>query len=336
MERFQFTRARTIPEAIGIGAQSTTAQQGAPVRFLAGGTTLVDLMKLNVEHPTRLVDINHLGLDKVGRTTDGGLSIGALVRNAALAQDAAVVRDYRVLSEALLSGASAQLRNVATTSGNLLQRTRCMYFRNTAMACNKRELGSGCSALEGDNRTLAILGTSSQCIATNPSDMNVALAALEATVHVQGTKGTRAIPFAEFHLVPGSTPHRETVLEPGDLVTHVTLPPPRAGATSRYLKLRDRASYEFALASAAVVVSVSGGRFNHVRLAMGGIGTKPWRMMAAEQALTGASVDEGTIKGAATLALRDAVPQSENGFKVELAQRCLAHALRLATGMATV
>jgi xanthine dehydrogenase YagS FAD-binding subunit len=336
MERFQYTRARTIPEAIGIAAQSTTAQQGASVRFVAGGTTLVDLMKLEVERPTRLVDINHLALNKIERTSDGGLRIGALVRNATLAHDSAVVRDYRVLSEALLSGASGQLRNAATTSGNLLQRTRCMYFRDTAMACNKREPGSGCSAIAGDNRTLAILGTSPQCIATNPSDMNVALAALEATVHVQGAKGTRAIPFQDFHLVPGDTPHRETVLEPGDLVTHVTLPPPRAGATSRYLKLRDRASYEFALASAAVVVEVGGGRFRYVRLAMGGVGTKPWRMTAAEQALTGAAVDEGTIRQAATLALRDARPQSENGFKVELAQRCLAHALRLATGMVSV
>jgi xanthine dehydrogenase YagS FAD-binding subunit len=258
------------------------------------------------------------------------------VRNAPLAHDPAVVRDYRVLSEALLSGASAQLRNVATTSGNLLQRTRCMYFRNTAMACNKREPGSGCSAIDGDNRTLAILGTSSHCIATNPSDMNVALAALEATIHVQGPRGTRAIAFQDFHLVPGDTPQRETVLDPGDLVTHITLPPPRPGATSRYLKLRDRASYEFALASAAVVVEVTGGRFRYIRLAMGGVGTKPWRMTAAEQALTGAAVDEGTIRQAATVALRDARPQSENGFKVELAQRCLAHALRLATGMASV
>jgi xanthine dehydrogenase YagS FAD-binding subunit len=336
MERFQFTKARTVLEAIGIAAQSSTAQQGAPIRFLAGGTTLVDLMKLDVERPTRLVDINHLELNKIERTSDGGLSIGALVRNAALAHDPAVVRDYRVLSEALLSGASAQLRNVATTSGNLLQRTRCMYFRNTAMACNKREPGSGCSAIEGDNRTLAILGTSPQCIATNPSDMNVALAALEATVHVQGPKGNRAIPFQDFHLVPGDTPHRETVLEPGDLVTHITLSAPRPGATSRYLKLRDRASYEFALASAAVVVEVAGGRFRYVRLAMGGVGTKPWRMVAAEQALTGAAVNEQTVRQAATLALRDARPQSENGFKVELAQRCLAHALRLATGMASV
>jgi xanthine dehydrogenase YagS FAD-binding subunit len=336
MEPFQYTRARTVQEAIGIAAQSTTAQQGAPVRFVAGGTTLVDLMKLDVERPTRVIDINHLALNKIERTSEGGLRIGALVRNAALAHDPTVVRDYRVLSEALLSGASAQLRNVATTSGNLLQRTRCMYFRNTAMACNKREPGSGCSAIEGDNRTLAILGTSPHCIATNPSDMNVALAALEATIHVQGPRGTRAIQFQDFHLLPADTPHRETVLEPGDLVTHVTLPPPRAGATSRYLKLRDRASYEFALASAAVVVEVAGGRFRYVRLAMGGVGTKPWRMTAAEQALTGAAVNEATIRQAATLALRDARPQSENGFKVELAQRCLAHALRLATGMASV
>ena len=336
MERFQYTRARTIPEAIAIAAQSTTAQQGAPVRFVAGGTTLVDLMKLDVERPTRVVDINHLGLNKIERTNDGGLRIGALVRNAALAHDPIVVRDYRVLSEALLSGASAQLRNVATTSGNLLQRTRCMYFRNTAMACNKREPGSGCSAIKGENRTLAILGTSDHCIATNPSDMNVALAALEATVHVQSPKGIRAIAMQDFHLLPGDTPQRETVLEPGDLITHVTLPPPNPRAASRYLKLRDRASYEFALASAAVVVEVADKRFRFVRIAMGGVGTKPWRMTAAEQALTGAAVDEETIRQAATVALRDARPQSENGFKVELAKRCLTHALRLATGMATV
>ncbi|PYP66124.1 MAG: FAD-binding molybdopterin dehydrogenase [Gemmatimonadetes bacterium] len=336
MERFQYTRARTVSEAIGIAAHSSTAQQGAPVRYVAGGTTLVDLMKLGVERPTHLVDINKLGMNAIERTKEGGLRIGALVRNAALAHDPTVVRDYRALSEALLSGASAQLRNVATTSGNLLQRTRCMYFRNTAMACNKREPGSGCSAINGDNRTLAILGTSPHCIATNPSDMNVALVALDATIHVQGPKGTRTIPMQAFHLLPGDTPDRETVLEPGDLVTHITLPPPNARATSRYLKLRDRASYEFALASAAVVVEVAGGQFHYVRLAMGGVGTKPWRMSAVEERLTGAAVDDATIRDAAQLAVRDAKPQSENGFKVELAQRCLAHALRLATGLASI
>src|SRR5256714_4085993 len=336
MERFQYTRARTVSEAIGIAGHSSTAQQGAPVRYVAGGTTLVDLMKLGVERPTHLVDINKLGMNAIERTKEGGLRIGALVRNAALAHDPTVVRDYRALSEALLSGASAQLRNVATTSGNLLQRTRCMYFRNTAMACNKREPGSGCSAINGDNRTLAILGTSPHCIATNPSDMNVALVALDATIHVQGPKGTRTIPIQAFHLLPGDTPDRETVLEPGDLVTHITLPPPNARAMSRYLKLRDRASYEFALASAAVVVEVAGGQFHYVRLAMGGVGTKPWRMSAVEERLTGAAVDEATIRDAARLAVRDAKPQSENGFKVELAQRCLAHALRLATGLASI
>ena len=336
MERFQYTRARTVAEAIGIAAHASTAQQGASVRYVAGGTTLVDLMKLNVERPTHVVDINKLALNTIERTKDGGLKIGALVRNATLAHDATVVRDYRVLSEALLAGASAQLRNVATTSGNLLQRTRCAYFRNTAMACNKREPGSGCSAINGDNRTLAILGASEHCIATNPSDMNVALVALDATVHVEGPKGVRAIPIEQFHLLPGSTPQRETVLEPGDLITHVALPAPNARATSRYLKLRDRASYEFALASAAVIVEVADRRFRFVRIAMGGVGTKPWRMAEAERSLTSAAVDEASIRQAAAVAVRDAKPQTDNAFKVELAQRCLAHALRLATGLASV
>ncbi len=334
MDLFQYTKATSIAQAKEIGRRAKTAQQGADVRFIAGGTTLLDLMKLDVERPTRLVDINHLGLDKVEKTSDGGLRIGALVRNSDLAHDATVMRDYRVLSEALLSGASGQLRNMATTGGNLLQRTRCMYFRDTAMACNKREPGTGCSAIDGENRALAILGTSTECIATNPSDMNVALAALDAIVHIEGATEKRTVPLLDFHLLPGDTPQRETVLEPGDLVTHVTLPPPKGGARSTYLKLRDRASYEFALASAAVIVESAGGRFNYVRIAMGGIGTKPWRMIAAEQALAGASVNEDSIRNAAAVALRDAKPQSKNGFKVELAQRCLAQALRIATGMA--
>ncbi len=333
MDRFQYTRATSIPQALEIGRHASTAQHHADVRFIAGGTTLLDLMKLGVERPARLVDINHLGLDKVERTSEGGLRIGALVRNSDLAHDVTVVQQYRVLSEALLSGASGQLRNMATTGGNLLQRTRCMYFRDVAMPCNKREPGSGCSAIDGENRALAILGTSPHCITTNPSDMNVALAALEAVVHVRNARGDRAIPFQDFHRLPGDTPQLETVLEPGDLVTHVTLPPTRSGTVSTYLKLRDRASYEFALASAAVVVDTSGGRVDRVRIAMGGVGTKPWRMMDAERALTGAAVSEETIRAAATTALRDARPQSRNGFKIELARRCLAQALRLATGM---
>jgi xanthine dehydrogenase YagS FAD-binding subunit len=242
-----------------------------------------------------------------------------------------VRRDYLVLSEAILAGASAQLRNMATTAGNLLQRTRCMYFRDTAMPCNKREPGTGCPAIGGSNRTLAVLGTSESCIATNPSDMNVALAALEATVHVQGTKGTRAVPIGEFHLLPGQTPERETVLEPGDLITHVTLPPPTAGSKQLYLKLRDRASYEFALASAAVVLTVASGRVTRARVALGGVGTKPWRSPEAEAALVGQPAEAASFRRAAEAALRDARPQSENAFKIELAKRCLAHALQTAT-----
>jgi xanthine dehydrogenase YagS FAD-binding subunit len=236
-----------------------------------------------------------------------------------------------VLSQAILSGASAQLRNMATTAGNLLQRTRCVYFRDTAMPCNKREPGTGCSAIGGSNRTLAILGTSEHCIATNPSDMSVALAALEATIHVQGRKGSRAVPIGDFHLLPGDTPQRETVLEPGDLVTHVTLPPPVRESRQIYLKLRDRASYEFALASAAVVITSAGGHVTRARVALGGVGTKPWRSPEAEAALVGRPASEANFQQAAAAALRDAKPQSENAFKIELAKRCLTHALRMAT-----
>jgi xanthine dehydrogenase YagS FAD-binding subunit len=240
MHTFEFIRPEDSGAAVTIAAQTKTAQQGADVRFLAGGTTLLDLMKLNVETPARLVDINRLPFAQVEATTDGGLKIGATVRNSDLAHHPTVRRDYAVLSQAILSGASAQLRNMATTAGNLLQRTRCMYFRDTAMPCNKREPGTGCPAITGSNRTLAVLGTSENCIATNPSDMSVAMAALEAMVHVQGPTGSRAIQFGDFHLLPGSTPQRETVLEPGDLITHVTLPPPIAGSKQVYLKLRDR------------------------------------------------------------------------------------------------
>jgi xanthine dehydrogenase YagS FAD-binding subunit len=320
MQSFEFQRARDALSAIAAGAKSGT-------RFVAGGTTLLDLMKLNVERPEHIIDINGLPLDEVEPLADGGLKIGATVRNSALAHHPIVQRDYAVLSQALLAGASGQLRNMATTGGNLLQRTRCMYFRDTSMPCNKREPGSGCSAIGGANRTLAILGTSEHCIATNPSDMNVAMAALEATIHVQGINGERSIPIADFHLLPGSTPQRETLLEPGDLITHVTLPPPMPGNRSLYLKLRDRASYEFALASAAVVINVEGGRIARARIALGGVGTKPWRSTEAEEVLAGQRVGERAFRRAADAALRDARPQSQNGFKVELARRCLVHAL---------
>src|SRR6476660_4468624 len=287
MQIFEFIRPSDQAAAIATAAQSKTAQQGADVRFMGGGTTLIDLMKLNVETPDRVLDINRLPLDKIEGTPDGGLKIGAIVRNSDLAHHPQVQKDYLVLSQAILNGASAQIRNMATVGGNLLQRTRCVYFRDTAMSCIKREPGSGCPAITGHNRTLAILGTSDHCIATNPSDMCVAMAALEATIHVQGPRGSRAIPFGDFHLLPGNTPHRETVLEPGDLITHVTLPPPIAGSKQVYLKLRDRASYEFALSSAAVVVTSAGGKVTRARIALGGVGTRPWRAPEAEAALAG-------------------------------------------------
>lgn len=331
MQSFQFSRAENAQAAIAAGAQSNTAQQGASVRFVAGGTTLVDLMKLGVERPERVVDINGLKLDAIETQPDGGLKIGATARNSDVAWHPVVKRDYAVLSQAIASGASTQLRNMATTAGNLLQRTRCVYFRDVTTPCNKREPGTGCSAIDGANRMLAILGTSASCVATNPSDMNVALAALEATVHVQGAKGNRSIPFADFHLLPGDTPDRETVLEPGDLVTHVTLPPPARGSHSYYLKLRDRASYEFALASAGVVVTVAGGKIERARVALGGVATKPWRSTEAEAALVGQSPGAAAFRQAAEVALRDAKPQSQSGFKVELAKRCLVHALERAT-----
>ena len=331
MHTFEFIRPADQAAAIATAAQSKTAQQGADVRFLGGGTTLIDLMKLNVEIPARVLDINRLPLDKIEATSDGGVKIGAMVRNSDLANHAKVQKDYSALSQALLQGASAQIRNMATVGGNLLQRTRCVYFRDTAMACNKREPGSGCPAITGHNRTLAILGASEHCIATNPSDMSVALAALEATIHIQGPKGLRAVAFGDFHLLPGNTPHRETVLEPGDLITHVTLPPAIAGSKQLYLKLRDRASYEFALASAAVVLTIASGNIARARIALGGVGTKPWRSPEAEAALTGKPATEAIFRQAAEAALRDAKPQSENKFKIELAKRCLTHALRMAT-----
>ena len=330
MHTFEFSRPADQAEAIARASQAKTAQQGADIRFIAGGTTLIDLMKLNVETPTRVLDVNRLPLDKIEVTADGGLKIGATVRNSDLAHHVIVQRDYSVLSQAILSGASAQLRNMATTAGNLLQRTRCVYFRDTAMPCNKREPGTGCPAITGSNRMLAILGTSEHCIATNPSDMCVAMAALEATIHVQGQKGSRAIPISDFHLLPGNTPNRETVLEPGDLITHVTLPRPISGSKQVYLKLRDRASYEFALASAAIVMTIARGKVKQVRIAMGGVGTKPWRSPEAEAALVGKPADAVNFRKAAEAALREAKPQSENKFKIELAKRCLTHALRMA------
>jgi xanthine dehydrogenase YagS FAD-binding subunit len=328
MELFELVTAQTVQDAVKGQARSSTAQNGADVRFIAGGTNLIDYMKLNVERPSQLIDINGLPLDKIEKTADGGLKLGALARNADVAHDPTVKAQYAVLSQALLAGASPQLRNMATTGGNLLQKTRCVYYRDTATPCNKREPGSGCSAIGGYNRMLAILGTSEHCIASNPSDQNVALMALDAVVHIEGLKGQRTVPITELYVIPGSTPQRETVLEPGDLVTHLTLPRLPPGTKSVYLKLRDRTSYEFALASAAIVMKQdAGGKIDFIRVAMGGVGTKPWRSPEAEKALLGKPATPSSFRAAADSALHGAKPQSQNAFKVELAKRCLVHAM---------
>ncbi len=319
MTLFTYRKAESVKDAV--------AGEG---RFLAGGTTLYDLMKLDVERPESLVDVNGLPLDRIEKE-GGGLQIGAMARNSAVAQHPEVYKNYKVLSEAILQGASGQIRNMASTAGNLLQRTRCVYFRDVDMPCNKREPGSGCSALEGYNRNLAILGVSDKCIASNPSDQNVALMAIGATVHIQGAKGTRAVPIGEFYRLPGDTPHIETVLGKGELVTHVSLPPLPAGAKSTYLKLRDRASYEFALASAAAIVTMKQGRMDDVRLAMGGVGAIPWRATAAETILKGQAPSPELFDQAAQAVLKDAKPHEGNAFKVELGRRCLVHALSLVT-----
>jgi xanthine dehydrogenase YagS FAD-binding subunit len=324
MQVFQYSRVHDIESAIDVGS-------AAGVKIVAGGTTLIDLMKLNVEQPTTVVDINSLPLDKIERTADGGLRIGAMVRNSDLAHDATVQQEYAVLSQALLSGASPQLRNMATTGGNLLQRTRCYYFRDTAYPCNKRNPGSGCAAIDGYHRIHAVLGTSEHCIATHPSDMAVALMALEATVQIQGAQGQRTVSLQEFYYIPGSTPERENVLSPGELITSVTLPRLAHGTRSHYLKRRDRASYEFALASAAVVAQMQGQRVQRLRIALGGIGTRPWRSLEAEQMLEGHEANDQHFRAAAEAALRDAQPLHDNAFKVELAKRTLVRTLKIVT-----
>jgi len=324
MQVFRYSQARSLDGAVRSGAVPSAS-------FIAGGTTLVDLMKLNVLTPRSLVDINGLPLDRVEPLPTGGLRIGAMVRNSDLANHDLVRTRYAVLSEALLSGASPQLRNMATTGGNLLQKTRCYYYRDTNYACNKRQPGSGCAALDGFNRIHAVLGGSDHCVATHPSDMAVAMMALEATVHTQGPKGPREIALDEFYLVPGTTPERENVLEPGELITHVTIPTVAAGTRSHYLKLRDRAQYEFALASSAVVVSMSGNRIQRVRVAFGGVGTKPWRSREAERALEGQDATPENFRRAADAAMAAAKPLKYNGFKIELAKRALIRTLEETT-----
>jgi xanthine dehydrogenase YagS FAD-binding subunit len=315
------------------GAVQTGGASGAA--FLAGGTTLVDLMKLDVMTPQTVVDINTLPLDQVEPLPGGGVRIGAMVRNSDLANHALIKQKYAVLSEALLSGASPQLRNMATTGGNLLQRTRCYYFRDVNYACNKRDPGSGCAALDGYNRIHAVLGGSDHCVAVHPSDMAVAMMALEATVHTSGagqgkSGGGRAIALQSFYLAPGDTPQKENVLQPGELITHVTLPAAE-GTRSFYIKLRDRAQYEFALASAAVVLKVNGKHIERARVALGGVATKPWRSLEAERALEGKAADRATFERAADAAMAGAKPLQYNGFKIELAKKAIVRALETVT-----
>jgi len=294
---------------------------------------MLDLMKLNIETPKQVVDINKLSLYKIEELQNGGIRIGALVKNSDLSYNPYIIKNFPVLSEALLSGASPQLRNMATTGGNLMQRTRCPYFYNTDFACNKRVPGSGCAAITGYNRMNAVLGTSDKCIATHPSDMCVAMAALGAIIHVQGPKGSRAIPFADFHLLPGQTPHIEHNLKQDELITHVEIPALPFAVKSYYLKVRDRASYEFALASAAVALDIQNGTINGARVALGGVGTKPWRSLEAERALIGARANAQTYRTAANAALAEAKPHKDNAFKIELAKRTLVRALTTVEGM---
>ncbi len=325
MKTFTYER----PASAQAAATAAASRPGA--RFIAGGTNLLDLMKLEVETPQHLVDINRLGLDKTERTSDGGVRIGALVRNADLAADPLIRKDYAVLSRALLSGASGQLRNKATTGGNLLQRTRCYYFYDTSKPCNKRAPGSGCSAVQGYNRMHAVLGTSDQCIATHPSDMAVAMRLLDASVETVSAGGVRrVIPIADLHRLPGATPHLDTTLQAGEMITAVTLPAP-LGGRHVYRKVRDRASYAFALVSVAAVVDVQGGRVRAARLAFGGLAHKPWRVPAAEAALAGigtqpADADRG-VQAAADLVLSGARGFGHNDFKIALLRRTLRAAL---------
>jgi xanthine dehydrogenase YagS FAD-binding subunit len=316
MKSFTYTRAASPQEA------AAEAVKNPEAKFIAGGTNLLDLMKLEIETPELLIDVNALALDRIETTSDGGLRIGALVRNTDLAADARVRRDYGLLSRALLAGASGQLRNKATTAGNLLQRTRCPYFYDTNLPCNKRQPGSGCSAIGGFTRQHAIVGTSDACIATHPSDMAVAMRALDATVEtVRPDGGTRKIAIAEFHRLPGDTPHIETVLEPGELITAVTLPTP-AGGKQIYRKVRDRASYAFALISVAAIVQKDGAG----RVALGGVAHKPWRVEAAE-----AEMPRGARAVTAKL-LADAQPTKDNAFKLPLVERTLDAVLSDARG----
>lgn len=323
MRTFDYARAQSPAQAV-----SSHGAPGQPL-YLAGGTTLLDLVKLDVMQPDRLVDINHLALKQVEPLADGRVRIGALVSNTELARHPWIREHYAVLSQAILAGASTQLRNKATTAGNVMQRVRCNYFRDGVSPCNKRQPGSGCAAIGGHNRSVhAVLGTSDHCIATHPSDMCVAMAAIGAQVTVQGANGVRDIPFADFHLLPGATPWREHALQPHELITHVTLDAPLANSRSAYLKLRDRTSYQFALASSAVIVVLDGQRIADARIALGGVGTKPWRAHEAERVLIGQKADMALFTQVGERALQGAKAYEHNGFKIPLGQQVVTRNLR--------
>lgn len=318
---FQYTRASDVADAIKQIATDPFA------KFIAGGTNLIDLIKYDVEEPTRLIDISHLPLRNVEETASGGILIGALVPNSDLAYHPLIEQRYPLLSRSILAGASQQLRNMASTGGNLLQRTRCFYFYDATTPCNKREPGSGCSAIDGVNRINAILGTSEACIATHPSDMCVALAALEASVHVKGPAGARTIALADFHRLPGNTPQLDTNLEPDEIITAIELPAKGFSANYSYLKIRDRLSYAFALVSVAAALELDGDTIKDARLALGGVAHKPWRSPAAETVLRGQRADTSAFASAADVLLRGAKGFGHNNFKIGLARRAVVRAL---------
>jgi xanthine dehydrogenase YagS FAD-binding subunit len=321
MINFEFSRATDVADAVRQIASDPEA------RFIAGGTNLIDLMKYDVERPMRLIDITRLPLKSVEETPSGGLRIGALVPNSDLAYHPIIEKRYPLVSSAILAGASQQLRNMASTGGNLVQRTRCFYFYDVATPCNKREPGSGCSAIHGINRINGILGTSESCIATHPSDMCVALAVLEAIVHVAGPAGERAIALADFHRLPGDTPHIDTNLKPDEIITAIELPARGFAANYSYLKIRDRLSYAFALVSVAAALELESGRIKEARLALGGVAHKPWRDLEAEAALRNQAADSNAFAKAAQILLREAKGFSHNAFKIDLARRAIVRTL---------
>jgi xanthine dehydrogenase YagS FAD-binding subunit len=321
VEPFRYERATEVSGAVALAAATPA------VKFLGGGTNLVDLMRLGVEQPSVLVDVTRLPCDQVEELPAGGLRIGGAVRNSALAADRRVQSRFPVLAEALLAGASGQVRNAATTAGNLLQRTRCAYFQDVTTPCNKREPASGCSAREGEHHNHAIIGHSAQCVATHPSDLAVALTALDAVVHMVGPAGERAVPIVDFHRLPGESPERDTVLEPGELIVAIEVPPLAFATRSLYRKVRERASFSFALVSVAAALDVADGEVRDIRIAFGGLAHKPWRAFAAEEALRGGPATEAQFAAAADAELARAEPLRDNGYKVALARNTLVRTL---------